>query len=113
MVSLWREVTLAILSFASAYALWYVRDRKKSRAETAVAEGSVGSDVALRKIGTDSATIAFVNEAFRMERESKDREISSLKVKIAEQEQEISELRKEVARLTARLNRLDPQEEVR
>lgn len=109
---LWGKVVVAVLAFASAYGLWYVKDRRKDRAEAAVAEKTVGSDVTLKQIGTDSAIVAFVNEAFRVERESKDREIGELNQKIVRLEHENTELRAEVAQLHARLNRLDPNGEV-
>jgi hypothetical protein len=112
MGSLWREVSLAIITFASAYALWYVKDRKKSRAETAVAEGTVGSDIDLNKITRDTASVVLLDRAFQMERASKDREIAALSLKVEHLEVENADLRNQVARLTARLNKLDPPEEV-
>lgn len=107
---------------------WYQRDRRKSQAETAVAERTVGVDVNAREAGGLGAAVAFVQEAFRVERESKDREILNLTEKVAkleiersrdkakiealeqaeeEKDQLIFQLRVEVQALTRRLTALE------
>jgi septin family protein len=70
---------------------WYKRDRRKSRAETAVAERTVRSKVTTEEVGAMGASVAFVNEAFRLERESKDRRILALEQEVREVEQRCQE----------------------
>jgi septal ring factor EnvC (AmiA/AmiB activator) len=69
--------------------IWYVRDRRKSRAESEVAERTVGADVRIRDVASLEAHITFVERAFGVERTSKDRQISSL-------EQEVRQLSERV-----------------
>lgn len=102
-----REVALPIfLYLVIPLVWWYVRDRRKSRAESAVAERTVDSGVMGVDAGHLTASVAFVQEAFRVERASKDREIESLKVKVALQETEIAELRRMIVGLQEELARL-------
>jgi vacuolar-type H+-ATPase subunit I/STV1 len=70
---------------------WYKRDRRKSRAETAVAERTVRSKVTTEEVGAMGASVAFVNEAFRLERESKDRRILALEQEVRDVEQRCKE----------------------
>jgi vacuolar-type H+-ATPase subunit I/STV1 len=70
---------------------WYKRDRRKSRAETAVAERTVRSKVTTEEVGAMGASVAFVNEAFRLERESKDRRILALEQEVHDVEQRCKE----------------------
>ena len=81
--------------------LWYQRDRRKSRAETAVAERTVGSTVVGREVGAMGASVAFVNEAFRVERESKDRQIRALEDEVREVERRCSNQVRELERRIA------------
>lgn len=74
--------------------VWFVRDRRKSRASAEVAEGTVPAEISLANTGALSAQVAAMVEAFRVERESKDRHIK-------EQDQQIAELTDEVRRLKA------------
>jgi seryl-tRNA(Sec) selenium transferase len=93
-LSFLRDVLVPIfVLFVLPVFLWYQRDRKKSQAEAAVAERTVGSDVASKEVTMVGASVALMNEAFRVERESKDREIKSLssKVRVLEREQVILE----------------------
>ena len=94
-LSLFGEVLLAVVVAALGLGTWYVKDRRKSRAETAVAERTVRAQVATQDVGALQATVAYVQEAFRVERESKDREITKLN-------REVEELTGEVERLTRR-----------
>lgn len=73
--------------------IWYLRDRRKSRASDEVAERTVSADVRIRDVGSLEAHIAYVERAFEVERESKDR-------RIADQDQQIAALSGEVRRLT-------------
>lgn len=85
---------------------WFQRDRRKTLAETAVAERTVGVDVNAKEAGALGASVAFVQEAFRVERESKDRQIATLedevqelREKISDRDEKISALSREVAEL--------------
>lgn len=124
-----RDVLVPIITFVVLPVFfWYKRDKRKSQAETAVAERTVGVDVNAREAGGLGAAVAFVQEAFKVERESKDREISSLTSKVTRLEKEreadkvkiealedaeeakdrvISELRAEIRALTRRLSALE------
>lgn len=131
------EVVLAVVVGAIGLGTWYVKDRRKSRAETAVAERTVRAQVATQDVGALQATVAYVQEAFRVERESKDRQINDLThevheltgevetlrrraqddaERIAALRGEIQELREQVSLLTALTHRLSnekPDEEIR
>lgn len=124
-----RDVIVPIILFvALPVFFWYQRDRRKSEAETAVAERTIGVDVNAKEAGGLGAAVAFVQEAFKVERESKDREILNLTKKVARLEQEreedkakidaledaeeekdrvIADLRAEVRNLTRRLAALE------
>src|SRR3954463_7799165 len=89
-----RDVLVPIfVLFVLPVFFWYQRDRKKSHAAAAVAERTVGADGASKEVTMVGASVALMNEAFRVERESKDREIKSLssKVRVPEREQVILE----------------------
>lgn len=107
-----KDVVVPILAFVVLPVfLWYQRDRKKSRAETAVAERTVGSDVTSKEVGVMGASVAFVNEAFRVERESKDREIKSLSSKVARLEKEQATLEREREEDKLKIEALEAAEE--
>jgi predicted RNase H-like nuclease (RuvC/YqgF family) len=111
-VAFLRDVAVPIFAlFVLPIFLWYQRDRKKSRAEAAVAERTVGSDVASREVGVMGASVAFVNEAFRVERESKDREIKSLSNKVRELEREQALLEREHEEDKRKIEALEAAEE--
>lgn len=124
-----RDILVPVVTFVVLPVFfWYKRDRRKSQAETAVAERAIGVDVNAREAGGLGAAVAFVQEAFKVERESKDREISGLTSKVARLEVEreadkvkiealedaeekkdrvISQLRVEIRSLTRRLAALE------
>ena len=115
LIQVLRDVVLPIIVFVVLpLVTFYVRDRRKTRAQAAVAERTVEADVTLKDTGALGASVAFVQEAFRVERESKDREIQRLTSKVAALEENearkdvlIAELREQVADLTTRLARLE------
>jgi ribosomal protein S8E len=100
--------------------IWFIRDRRKSRASDEVAERTVGADVRVKDVGAYEAHIAYVERAFEVERESKDRQIADqqrqineLKVgrrddaeKIAALRAEVQELKDQVQMLTTLTRRL-------
>lgn len=88
------EVILAVILAALGLGSWYVKDRRKSRAETAVAERTVQAQVATHDVGALQATVAYVQEAFRVERESKDRQINDLSHEVQELTHEVETLRR-------------------
>jgi predicted RNase H-like nuclease (RuvC/YqgF family) len=121
-----REVVIPIVVFIGLPVFfWFQRDRRKSRAETAVAERTVGADVSAKEAGGLGASVAFVQEAFRVERESKDRQILALEQEVRDVENRcqsrvreleteirdkdniISELRKELNDAMQRIQRLE------
>lgn len=93
--------------------IWYVRDRRKSRAESEVAERTVGADVRIRDVASLEAHITFVERAFGVERESKDRQITDLGLQVQQlrsvvhdRDEQIGMLRDEVAELKTQVSLL-------
>lgn len=87
-----RDVVVPVVIFVVLPVFyWFKRDRRKTLAETAVAERTVGVDVNAKEAGALGASVAFVQEAFRVERESKDREITKLNAKVTKLEVEQEE----------------------
>jgi preprotein translocase subunit YajC len=129
LVDIVRDVLIPFLVlFVLPLFLWYQRDRRKNRAESVVAERTVGVDVTVKETGGLGASVAFVQEAFRVERESKDREIDRLTRKVEalelseaekdrriaaleqvdeEKDRVIHELRRQIRQLEARLDVLE------
>ena len=120
-------VPIVVVVFLPVF-FWFKRDKRKSEAETKVAERTVGVDVTSKEAGGLGAAVAFVQAAFNVERESKDREILNLSAKVARLERQheedaakivaleaaeeekdgmISDLRRQVASLTKRLSALE------
>lgn len=98
--------------------VWWVRDRRKSKAETAVAERTVEPQVEKADIGAAEARMAFLQQAMDRERAfrveqiaDRDAEIARQRAEIEFKDQVIEELRTELAelqrRLTATQRRLD------
>jgi hypothetical protein len=93
--------------------IWFIRDRRKSRAESEVAERTVGADVRIRDVASLEAHITFVERAFGVERESKDRQIGSLdeqvrqlRAVVHDRDEQIAGLRDEVAELKMQVSLL-------
>lgn len=103
-----KDVAVPILTFVvlPAY-LWFARDRRKSRAETAVVERTVDSDVTVKEAGGLGASVAFVQEAFRMERESYQSQIKDLKEKVTRLEEQHEEDMKTIRSMAERIERLE------
>jgi hypothetical protein len=89
---------------------WYQRDRKKSRAETAVEERTIDPKVNIENLGAMGAGVALLNEAFSLERASKDRRIKELQEEVREVkrscEEKVSELEELIDRLRAEVAQL-------
>jgi len=90
-----------------AIVLWYLKDRRKDRAVSQVAEETVDDEIRLKAIGTDQALVAYMEMAFAAERASKDRVIADQDKKIEAQELEIEELRSDVQQQRAMIRRLN------
>lgn len=73
--------------------VWYLRERRKSRAADEVAEGTVPAEIRIKDADSLTAHINAVERAFEVERTAKDRHI-------AEQDEKIAELKAEVKCLT-------------
>lgn len=111
-VSFVKDIVVPILALiVLPVFLWYQRDRKKSRAESAVAERTIGSEVASKEVTMVGASLALMNEAFRVERESKDREIESLSRKVSLLEREQSVLEREHEEDKRKIEALEAAEE--
>lgn len=96
--------------------VWYVRDRRKSRAEAAVAERTVGAQVDQADTGAADARLAYVQRQMDLERDfhahqvaDRDAEIHRQRAELAHRDQVIAELREEVADLQRRLAELTVQ----
>lgn len=90
--------------------VWYLRERRKSRAADEVAERTVPAEVRIKDADALNAHIAAVERAFEVERESKDRRIAAQDHQLADQEQQIAHLTVEVQEL--RLGRRDDAERI-
>lgn len=105
--------------------IWYVRERRRSRAADEVAEQTVPAEVRIKDADALNAHIAAIERAFEVERESKDRRIADQDRQIAELKQgraddaeriaalrgEVQELRDQVtllASLTKHLTHAEP-----
>ena len=86
--------------------MWFLRDRRKGNAETAVAERTVTAQV--RKVDTSSleAHVALMAQAFEEERESKDRQIGELKTELGEVKAKIAERDATIAERDATITEL-------
>lgn len=107
---------------------WYTRDRRKNKVEADVAERTVGVDVSIKETGGLGASVSFMTEAFRIERDSYLREIASLRTKVEalevseaakdrridaleaveeEKDRIIAQHRRQISELTARIDVLE------
>lgn len=106
-------------------AVWFVRDRRKTRASDEVAEATVGAEIRVKDVGALEAHIAYVERAFEVERESKDRQIKDqdrqIKLlqagrrddaeRISQLRAEVQELKDQVQMLTALTKRLSTRQD--
>lgn len=99
-------VRFVFITAIPAAVVWYVRDRRKSRAESEVAERTVPAKVRIEDATGLSAHIAAVEGAFMVERLSKDRHIAEqdkrierLEATVSDRDEQIAVLRAEVAEL--------------
>lgn len=102
--------------------IYFLRERRKAKADAVVAERTVGSQVSKADSGALEAHVLAVESAFRAERESKDRVIAGLRAEMAEVERRcnerlaekdgiIADLRTQVGTLTETVERLRRQVE--
>lgn len=98
----WYDVLLESLGGIGfpSLGLWYMRDRKKTRADAKVAEGSTGSLIKKADAEGMDAQLLTIDRAFGMER-------GSLLRTIAQLEEEVAEARAVHERTTARFARLE------
>jgi septal ring factor EnvC (AmiA/AmiB activator) len=103
-------VSWAFLGYASPWmvvggiALWWLRDRRKDRAASDVAEQTVADDVTVSNVGSAEARLVFAQRAFDAERLSYER-------RIAEGEAERAQLRTDVGHRDEVIARLRAQAE--
>lgn len=100
----------------------YLRDRRKNRAASRVAEGTVYADISSRDTASLDAHVAYVEKAFQTERGSMRRQIDNLQGEVDvlrrqlnERDRIIDTLRRQMNELTtqmaamqAQLNKLPP-----
>lgn len=86
--------------------VWYVRDRRKDRAASEVAEQTVPAEVRIKDADALNAHITAVERAFEVERESKDRQIRDQARQIKDLQDEVRQLKQRVAELTEALLRV-------
>lgn len=90
--------------------IWFVRDRRKTRAEADVAQGTADSEIAIKGVAALEAHLVLVERAFESERASKDRQladqqaqISQLRADLDHKDAVIAELKSEIEELQQRL----------
>lgn len=95
---------------------WYLRDRRKSRAESEVAERTVDADVELKDVAVQETHLAYVERTFTLERESLLRQVSSLtaenaglRADLATRDELVQHLRAKVAEMQDQLAHLSRQ----
>lgn len=91
--------------------VWLVRDRRKSRAETAVVERTVEAQVEQADTGAAEARLAYVQKQMDLERgfharqvADRDAEIERQRAELAHRDRVIEELREEIDDLQRRLS---------
>lgn len=97
-------------------ALWWLRERRKDRAASEVAERTVGADVAVKDVGAAEARLVFAERAFDSERASYDRRIAELETEnarlrtdVEHRDEVITRLRAQAAELEERLGQMTRQ----
>ena len=97
--------------------LYFVKDFRKNRVDTELAEKTLPSSIRVKDAEGDQATLVTIERAFTIERESRERTIAALREEVDELREETHEkdeiirvqgetivaLRSEVATLTERL----------
>lgn len=89
-----------------ALILFYIRDRKKTQAEAALAEGTVKSQIDLSSISAVEAHVGLIQKAFDAERESKDRVIADLEEKLHTAQEEVERQKAKLESMSVELYRL-------
>ena len=86
-----------------AIILYFLKERRKNKAESAVAERTVNSSVAKIDLTAIEAQLVTLRSALDMERDSKDRLIGDLKSQLDTARSTITELRAELTTVTGKL----------
>lgn len=84
--------------------LYYLKERRKSGAESEIAERTVESSVARVDLTAIEAQLTTLRNALEMERESKDNLVRDLREQLTEARMTIADLRAQVATLTRRID---------
>lgn len=100
MINSWRDLyDIAMGLGLPGIWLWYLRDRRKIRAATRVAEGTIDADITKGEIGAFDVHMAYVERAFAAERKSLERQIAGLTGQVSDLQAEVQVLRAEVSSL--------------
>lgn len=83
--------------------VYFLKERRKNQAESAVAERTVDSTVEKVNLSTLEAHMLAVEATFTMERASKDRRIAALQEELTSARAEVAEAKATVERLEYRL----------
>lgn len=92
-----------------ALVLFYLRDRRKNRVETTVAEATAQDRVDLSSISAVEAHVALVEKAFDAERASMGRQIAELERRLVASQAEGDQQRAELETMRNELERLRSQ----
>lgn len=111
MITLENIVSILVVVGFPGLILFYVRDRRKTRAEAKVLEGTTQSQIDLSSISAVEAHVAFVERAFEAERASNQRQIADLKEELREAEAVATRQRIELEKVRSELERLRGQVE--
>jgi DNA repair exonuclease SbcCD ATPase subunit len=104
------ETAKYLIPVLGAGGAWWVRDRRKDRAASDVAERTVGAEVAVKEAGADEARLVYVQRATDIERQfhrqaiqDRDDEIERQRAELHHRERIIDHLRIQVEELRQRL----------
>lgn len=87
-----------------AIIIYFLKERRKNKAESAVAERTVDSSVAKIDLTAIEAQLVTLRSALDMERDSKDRLIKDLRGQLDEAQTTIATLKSELARVSGKLH---------
>lgn len=111
MITLQNIVSMLVLLGFPGLILFYVRDRRKTKVEAVVLEGTAKHQIDMSSISAVEAHVAFVERAFEAERESMRRQIVELRGDLERAEALTERQRAELERVRAELERLRGQVE--
>lgn len=106
-MNVWLSVIAPLAGLSAAIVAlvrWYVSDRRKSRAESEVAEATIRADIEKKDVDAQEARLLYVQKQMDMERTFHQQQIADRDAEIARQR---SELERRDERITALLQQVE------